>query len=1039
MRSVVALGLLSMAAGWTRSSFRRPRLLRRRAVERISEDVIVPRLDGRAYRLVRLPSGVVAMLVSDADADEAGAAVCVRAGFFDDTRLGIAHFHEHMLFLGTEKYPREDEYEKYLSSNGGGSNAYTSDEETTYYLAVNADAFEGALDRFAQFFTKPLLAIDCVRREVEAVDAEHAMSMNDDGWRLQSAFKATVDERHPFSRFTCGSLETLLPDSVEDLHAALIEWNKMHYVAQKMRVCVVARDSLDDLERMVATSFRDVPAAETAARSVVEEAAQVKKARADDRVEPWPSERLGRRLDVVPVREHRDVTITWPLPPRKPTEDGSVPRQPPELVASHLLGHEGSTTLHSLLKNAGLIESLHCGGSYKFDDRQIFELSLELTEKGAKQRDQVTQLCWTWLKVIANASDEELAARAAELRQLHTTRFTFVEKGPAADHATRIAEALWDHPLQPVAGPFAVGDDVDLTELRNLLTTLADPANCIVVHVDPSEVDGKEWTKDEWYGTRYRTSSLESSSSENVVDVDISKLGLPAPNKFVPTRFDLKAETGRGVYRLPSTPRRTVWRRADYANAPDSVQRAPKMIVRALLRHDLSDALKRARMRTLCAVLANELNHERYDARLAGLSFSFEATRAGLLITASGFSEKVPELFKFATSALFDVPGGLDQKFDTERKEVARRCDDRSRDDPARVASAWLSRILGDGIAAHELAAAARSDECSLEAARRDLADALKAPLELYAAGDLDDDDAIKLAHVLPVDDEGPEEVAPSACLLLEQGSDAAVELVALRPQDAPGPSFLRRMDDGDGEENNAARLAWQLWRSGDDDEASAQGWSDAAVRDAAGHLMAHLASPSAFQQLRTVEQLGYIADTSIDGVHGVTHFYCTVQSPRLAPPAIEERMFHWLGVFRGEVEALSESDFKEKAQGLADAITQRPGSLGDVSDRDWQEIWSSRRRFSIIQVRARALKTQITKAHVLKVIDDLLLNPTKRRLLRARVYAPGEANAAVDRAPDLDHHMHSLEDIAAFQEARSRWQPGKQWDEAPSPDQPAA
>ena len=48
-------------------------------------------------------------------------------------------------------------------------------------------------------------------------------------------------------------------------------------------------------------------------------------------------------------------------------------------------------------------------------------------------------------------------------------------------------------------------------------------------------------------------------------------------------------------------------------------------------------------------------------------------------------------------------------------------------------------------------------------------------------------------------------------------------------------------------------------------------------------------------------------------------------------------------------------------------------------------------------------------------------------------------ANAAVDRAPDLDHHMHSLEDIAAFQEARSRWQPGKQWDEAPSPDQPAA
>ena len=43
----------------------------------------------------------------------------MKAGSFDDTLLGLAHFHEHMLFLGTRKYPQEDEYEKYLSSNGG--------------------------------------------------------------------------------------------------------------------------------------------------------------------------------------------------------------------------------------------------------------------------------------------------------------------------------------------------------------------------------------------------------------------------------------------------------------------------------------------------------------------------------------------------------------------------------------------------------------------------------------------------------------------------------------------------------------------------------------------------------------------------------------------------------------------------------------------------------------------------------------------------------------------------------------------------------
>ena len=76
------------------------------------DDFRRPAVDGRRYRLVRLRNGLEAVLVSDADADEAGAALSVRAGSFDDTLMGLAHFHEHMLFLGTEKYPGEDEYEK---------------------------------------------------------------------------------------------------------------------------------------------------------------------------------------------------------------------------------------------------------------------------------------------------------------------------------------------------------------------------------------------------------------------------------------------------------------------------------------------------------------------------------------------------------------------------------------------------------------------------------------------------------------------------------------------------------------------------------------------------------------------------------------------------------------------------------------------------------------------------------------------------------------------------------------------------------------
>lgn len=65
---------------------------------------------------------------------------------------GLAHFCEHMLFLGTEKYPKENEYSQYLSEHAGSSNAFTSGEHTNYYFDVSHEHLEGALDRYPPFF-----------------------------------------------------------------------------------------------------------------------------------------------------------------------------------------------------------------------------------------------------------------------------------------------------------------------------------------------------------------------------------------------------------------------------------------------------------------------------------------------------------------------------------------------------------------------------------------------------------------------------------------------------------------------------------------------------------------------------------------------------------------------------------------------------------------------------------------------------------------------------------------------------------------------
>lgn len=61
---------------------------------------------------------------------------------------GLAHFCEHMLFLGTKKYPKENEYSQFLSEHAGSSNAFTSGEHTNYYFDVSHEHLQGALDRY---------------------------------------------------------------------------------------------------------------------------------------------------------------------------------------------------------------------------------------------------------------------------------------------------------------------------------------------------------------------------------------------------------------------------------------------------------------------------------------------------------------------------------------------------------------------------------------------------------------------------------------------------------------------------------------------------------------------------------------------------------------------------------------------------------------------------------------------------------------------------------------------------------------------------
>ncbi|KAK9927493.1 hypothetical protein M0R45_024674 [Rubus argutus] len=77
-----------------------------------------------------------------------------------------------MLFMGTTKFPDENEYDSYLSKHGGSSNACTRSEKTSYHFEVKPEFLKGALTRFSQFFvSSPLMKCEAMERELQSIDS----------------------------------------------------------------------------------------------------------------------------------------------------------------------------------------------------------------------------------------------------------------------------------------------------------------------------------------------------------------------------------------------------------------------------------------------------------------------------------------------------------------------------------------------------------------------------------------------------------------------------------------------------------------------------------------------------------------------------------------------------------------------------------------------------------------------------------------------------------------------------------------------------
>ena len=170
--------------------------------------------DKREYEYIKMENRLECVIIKDSNANMCGACLNVYIGSVNEKIDGLAHFLEHMVFMGSKKYPDSNDFMSSINKNGGKTNAYTSDTDTNYHFTIDPENFPVALDKFSQFFKDPLLKHEYIDREINAVDSEAKKNLLDDVWIQLELYKTLLEDSHPIKHFTCGDLDSLKIDNI---------------------------------------------------------------------------------------------------------------------------------------------------------------------------------------------------------------------------------------------------------------------------------------------------------------------------------------------------------------------------------------------------------------------------------------------------------------------------------------------------------------------------------------------------------------------------------------------------------------------------------------------------------------------------------------------------------------------------------------------------------------------------------------------------------------------------------------------------------
>mmetsp|Transcript_13990 Transcript_13990/g.30283 ORF Transcript_13990/g.30283 Transcript_13990/m.30283 type:complete len:969 (+) Transcript_13990:1-2907(+) len=863
------------------------------------EDVVLrqPKSDPRTYKYTTLANGLKVLAVEDPTATKSGFAMAVEAGSFDDPEElpGLAHFVEHMLFLGTEKYPHESDYDNFLNKHDGKNNAFTAQEKTVYFNEIATDALDEGLDRFAQFFIAPLFTASAADREVNAVNSEHLKNIPDQFRKTWSLLRSLAKPGSPVHKFYTGNLESLklIPEKkgIKNVEA-MKQLHKDHYCSDRMHLVIFSKLNVTQQLRMAESHFSDVKKGSCVPKK--DYAA----------VAPFDASNVGQLIRMG-TSSAPQLWMMFSLP-----AVSKAYRAQPKSYLSYVLGYNGAHSLKSTLKKKDLATNVN----FQIDDtsaRTLLFVIFSLTPQGAQDENAVAAEFFRYINAVKQ-SDVNMDLYKS-LQGYAAMDFDFREaQDSVMDTVSSLADSMTSfEPRDIIAGDTLV-QEPNSTLVSQLLAGVT-PTN-MEMSLATQGFDGGSLF-DKWYNVKFDKKQIPAEWVHNWASLNGGDYKSPPPLKYVPKNsFPTAPSAGEHPVVLSTDLKGIeVW-----WQGLGSFRKMPKASIRVKLQPTKDSASPRNTANAMMHVnlLQSTMEEQLEDLQQCGLSYAARSLNDGYQLEFDGYADFLGELVKQVTAG-FSARKYDDAAFHLVKQSLIDQLSDKTSKMPFEHAMDVLKVATEVGAySTDEILAELNSTSFTLSSFQSDMSHVMQSlRVTAFFYGDVTQDKSVSIAKDLLT-------MLKAKPLPKEDALETAVAKPA-------SETVVAVRNPIQGDTNHAVISAYQFGIPTIQDRVHLV-------------LLGMMVGPAVYDTLRTQQQLGYVVSGGVVAHLPVVELRVVVQGAKAPPQEVQQRIETLLHGFTDKLETMSPAEFATWKSGMRSTLLRKDQNIGQEVGTMWSTIYTA-------------------------------------------------------------------------------------------------